>query len=125
MSEFTGSHTQRVERLTAHYTVKENRVKYFSSPKERIFPRTVGIIGRKVQDCHPHESVDVVNRIIEAFRTGEKDDASFWIRMGPKFVLIQYFAVRDKNNNYKGVLEVSQEISEIRNLSGERKLLDW
>ena len=104
---------------------EENRVKYFSTPKERSFPRTTGIIGRKVQDCHPHESVHVVNKIIEAFRLGERDDASFWIKIGPKFVLIRYFAVRDINNIYKGVLEVSQEISDIQNLSGERRLLDW
>ena len=106
--------------------VDENdEVRYFSSPKHRIFPRTVGIIGRNVQQCHPHESVHVVIKIVEAFKNGEKDVASFWINMGEKFVLIQYFAVRDKDNNYKGVLEVSQEISEVRKLEGERRLQDW
>ena len=106
--------------------VDENeRVRYFSTPKHRIFPRTASIIGRKVQDCHPPESVDTVTRIVESFRKGEKDHANFWLHMGPKFVLIQYFAVRDKENNYRGVLEVSQEISEIQSLTGDHKLLDW
>ncbi len=78
-----------------------------------------------MQNCHPPESVDVVNRIIESFKKGEKDKASFWLNIGAKFVLIQYFAVRDKANNYRGVIEVSQEISEIQSITGEKKLLDW
>lgn len=103
----------------------DNTVKYYSSPKHRIFPRTKAIIGRKVQNCHPPESVGVVERIVEAFRSGEKDEANFWIQMGPKFVLIRYFAVRDEQGNFMGTLEVSQEISELRALEGERRLLDW
>jgi len=106
--------------------VDENdEVRFFSSPPHRIFPRTPGIIGRKVQNCHPHESVDVVNRIIESFKNNSKNEASFHIKMGPKYVLIKYFALRDGDNNYKGVLEVSQEISEIQNIKGEKRLLDW
>ncbi len=107
------------------YVDENDEVKYFSSPKERVFPRSISIIGRKVQNCHPHESVHVVEQIVDAFKTGEKDDASFWIKMGPKFVLIQYFAVRDDNKNYKGVLEVSQEISKIQEIKGEKRLLNW
>lgn len=104
---------------------KNDTVKYFSTPKHRIFPRTNAIIGRKVHDCHPPESVDVVEKIVKAFEEGKKDKAAFWIKMGPQFVLIQYFAVRDENNIFLGTLEVSQEVSEIRNLTGERRLLDW
>jgi len=106
--------------------VDENdEVKYFSSPEHRVFPRTTGIIGRKVQNCHPHESVHVVNQIVEAFKKGEKSEASFWIKMGAKYVLIKYFALRDNAQAYRGVLEVSQEISEIQKIRGERRLLDW
>ena len=108
------------------YVDKNDTVKYFSTPKHRIFPRTTAIIGRKVQDCHPPESVDVVEKIVKAFEEGKKDKAAFWIKMGPKMmVLIQYFAVRDENNDFMGTLEVSQEVSEIMNLKGERRLLDW
>jgi DUF438 domain-containing protein len=67
----------------------------------------------------------VVEQIVEAFRKGEKDKASFWIPMKGEFILIQYFAVRDEQGNYRGVLEVSQEITEIRKLQGENRLLDW
>ncbi|MEA4850456.1 MAG: PAS domain-containing protein [Paludibacter sp.] len=107
------------------YVDENDTVRFYSNPPHRIFPRTPAIIGRKVQFCHPPESVHVVERIVESFRTGEKDVASFWFHMGPKFILIQYFAVRNENNEYKGTLEVSQEISEIQSISGDRKLLDW
>jgi len=79
----------------------------------------------QVQICHPPESIDVVNRIIDSFKKGEKDVASFWLHMGEKYVLIRYFAVRDKDNNFSGTLEVSQEISEIQKIKGDKRLLDW
>ena len=107
------------------YVDENDTVRFFSNPPHRIFPRTPAIIGRKVQFCHPPESVHVVEKIVGSFKTGEKDVASFWFHMGPKFILIQYFAVRNANNEYKGTLEVSQEISEIQSISGDRKLLDW
>ena len=107
------------------YVDENNQVKFFSTPEKRIFRRTNSIIGRDVKNCHPHESVHVVEQIVEAFRKGEKDKASFWIQMKGEFILIQYFAVRDEDGNYKGVVEVSQEITEIRNLQGEKRLLDW
>uniref|UniRef100_UPI0032179DFE DUF438 domain-containing protein n=1 Tax=uncultured Draconibacterium sp. TaxID=1573823 RepID=UPI0032179DFE len=102
-----------------------NKVKYFSTPKKRIFPRTKAIIGRDVHNCHPKESVHVVEKIVKTFRAGEKDSASFWINMKGEKLLIQYFAVRDEHGNYKGVVEVSQEISKIQCLTGENRLLDW
>lgn len=107
------------------YVDENNKVKYFSTPEKRIFRRTNSIIGRDVKNCHPHESVHVVEKIVEGFRKGEKDKASFWIRMKGEFILIQYFAVRDEAGNYKGVVEVSQEVTEIRSLEGEKRLLDW
>jgi DUF438 domain-containing protein len=107
------------------YVDENDEVKYFSTPKHRIFPRTIAVIGRKVHHCHPPESVHIVEKIVESFKNGSKDEAAFWIKMGPHFVLIKYFAVRDAQKNYKGVLEVSQEVSGIRALEGERRLLDW
>ena len=72
-----------------------------------------------------HESVHVVEQIVESFRNGTKDNADFWINMRGKKILIQYFAVRNAENEYKGVIEVTQEISEIQALEGERRILDW
>lgn len=107
------------------YVDENNKVKFFSTPEKRIFRRTNSIIGRDVKNCHPHESVHVVEQIVEAFQKGEKDKASFWIQMKGEFILIQYFAIRDEQGNYKGVVEVSQEVTEIKKLEGEQRLLDW
>ena len=107
------------------YVDENNKVKFYSAPEKRIFRRTNSIIGRDIKNCHPPESVHVVEKIVESFRNGEKDKASFWIQLKGEFVLIQYFAVRDELGNYKGVVEVSQEITEIRNIQGEQRLLDW
>lgn len=107
------------------YVDEDDRVKYYSNPADRIFPRSPAIIGRSVQNCHPPESIHVVNRILEAFKSGEKEKASFWIKMKEKFILIQYFALRDNGGNYRGTLEVSQDITEIKKLEGEKRLLDF
>ncbi|SMO61042.1 hypothetical protein SAMN06265379_103346 [Saccharicrinis carchari] len=104
---------------------ENNKVCYFSTPPKRIFPRTAAIIGREVNNCHPPESVHVVEQIVQSFRNKEKDQADFWIKMRGEYILIQYFAVRDKSGEYKGVIEVSQEISDIKALEGEKRLLDW
>lgn len=104
--------------------VDENdEVRFFSNPKDRFFTRSKAIIGRKVQNCHPPESIEIVNQIVESFRSGKKEKESFWIQMRGKFILIQYFAIRDDSGNYKGTLEVSQDITEIRELKGEKRLI--
>lgn len=106
--------------------VDENdRVAYYSKGEERIFPRSPGIIGRKVQNCHPPDSVHVVNRIVDAFRQGTKDSAEFWITLGGRFVLIRYYAVRGPEGAYRGCVEVSQDVTGIRELQGQHRLLDW
>jgi DUF438 domain-containing protein len=104
---------------------EHNKVRYFTRPKERIFPRSPAIIGRDVRNCHPADSVDVVNKIIEAFRNNQRDVATFWIDMRGKKLLIQYFALRNTHGDYKGTLEVSQDITEIQKLEGQRRLLQW
>lgn len=103
---------------------ENDRVCFFSNPKERFFPRSKAVIGRTVQNCHPPESVHVVNDLVKAFKSGEKDSESFWIQMKGRFVLIQYFALRDEDNLYKGCIEVSQDVTDIRKLSGEKRLMD-
>ena len=104
---------------------KEDRVKYFNKAEGRIFVRTKAVIGRKVQLCHPQKSVHVVNKILEAFKTGKKDVAEFWISLNNRLILIRYFAVRDKNGKYLGTVEVTQDITDIKKIQGEKRLLDW
>ncbi len=105
--------------------VDENdEVRFFTQGKERIFVRTPAIIGRKVQNCHPPQSVDKVVEILDAFKSGERDEAEFWIRMGEKFVHIRYYALRDEAGAYKGTIEVTQDVAAIRALEGEKRLLN-
>jgi DUF438 domain-containing protein len=100
-------------------------VKYFNKADKRIFARTKAVIGRKVQLCHPQKSVHIVNKIVEAFRSGKKDSAVFWISMNNHVVHIRYFAVRDKQGEYLGTLEVTQDITDMKNIKGQKRLLDW
>lgn len=127
----TGTLTpQEINLLLKHLPVditfvdKNDTVRYFSQTPERIFPRAKAIIGRKVQNCHPPASVHVVNRILDDFKQGKRDVAEFWIQMKGRFVHIRYFAVRDENGAYIGTIEVTQDITRIRELTGERRILD-
>lgn len=104
---------------------ENNKVRFYSDSKDRIFPRSPAVIGRNVEKCHPPQSVHVVNKIVDAFRAGTKDNAVFWIDARGKKILIQYFALRDAEGRYRGVLEVSQDITAITKLEGERRLLHW
>jgi PAS domain S-box-containing protein len=103
---------------------KDNIVKYFSHGAERIFPRTKSVIGRSVENCHPPASVHVVEKVVEDLRSGKKDHEDFWIKMGEKYVLIRYFAVRGADGEYLGTLEFSQNIKPLQEITGEKRLLD-
>jgi len=103
----------------------DDTVKYFTQGSERIFERNRAIIGRQVQMCHPPSSVHMVQKILDDFRSGRADRAPFWIQLHGKFIHIEYFAVRDENGTYLGTLEVSQDLTSKRNLSGEKRLLSY
>ena len=100
-------------------------VRYYSEGPARIFPRSPGVIGRQVQNCHPSKSLHMVNRILEEFRAGTKDAAEFWFEMGGRFIHVRYFAMRTVEREYRGCLEVSQDVTGIRALTGSQRLLDW
>jgi len=104
---------------------KNDAVKYFNKADKRIFVRTKAVIGRKVQLCHPQKSVHIVNKILEAFKTGRKDSAEFWITMNNRLIHIRYFAVRDKDGKYLGTMEVTQDLTDIKKIEGQKRLLDW
>jgi hypothetical protein len=98
-------------------------VRYFSHGKERIFARTKAVIGRTVQNCHPPQSVHVVEKLLEDFKAGRKDAEDFWINIKDKFIYIRYFAVRDDTGRYMGTLEFTQNIAPIRSLEGQKRIL--
>jgi uncharacterized protein len=102
----------------------EDKVKYFSQSRDRIFVRATSVVGRDVHNCHPPQSVHKVERILEDFRKGTRDHADFWITMQGKLVFIRYFAVRGPAGDYLGTLEVTQDLTEIKKISGEKRLMD-
>jgi DUF438 domain-containing protein len=103
----------------------EDRVRFFSEGPDRVFARPKAVVGRKVHHCHPPSSVDVVDRVLADFRAGRQSVAEFWINFQNRFVHIRYFAVRDAAGDYLGTLEVTQDVSGIRELEGERRLLQY
>lgn len=105
------------------YVDKEGTVKYFSQGKERIFARPASVIGRQVSNCHPPASVHVVEKIIEELKSGKKDNEDFWIKMGSQYVYIRYFAVRNDKGEFLGIMEVTQNIKPIQDITGEKRLL--
>lgn len=104
---------------------RNGKVKYFSQGKERIFDRNRAILGRDVRMCHPPSSVHIVDQIVTDFRSGKADSAPFWIQMGGKFIHIEYFALRNEKGEYLGTLEMSQELTEKRKISGDQRLLSY
>ena len=111
--------------LDITYVDEHDHVVFYNRGEDRLFPRSAGIIGREVRYCHPPKSVDTVLQILEEFKKGTQNVANFRINFKGRFVLIQYFAVRDAEKNYRGVLEMSQDITEIKAMEGEQRLLDW
>ena len=103
---------------------KDDTVRYFSQSKDRIFARTKAVIGRKVQQCHPQKSVHLVNQILSDFKAGKRDSAEFWIDLKGRKIYIRYFAVRNKAGKYLGTLEVTQDITDIKKIEGEKRLLE-
>lgn len=103
---------------------KDDTVRYFNQPGQRIFARAKAVIGRRVQQCHPQKSLDKVTSIVEEFKSGRRDSAEFWIQMKGKVISIRFFPVRDKDGNYLGCLEVVQDITGLQKLKGEKRLLD-
>ena len=107
------------------YVDENDKVVFYNRGDDRVFPRSKGIIGREVKFCHPPKSVHMVIQIVEEFKAGNRDVAEFWFNFKGKMIHVRYFAIRDKNKKYKGVIEMSQDITDIQKLEGEKRLLDW
>lgn len=109
--------------LDITYVDENDRVVFYNNGDERIFPRSPGIIGREVKFCHPPKSVDQVLQILKSFKNGKKDSAEFWINFKDKLIHIRFFAIRDENKTYKGVMEITQDITDIKARKEEKRLL--
>jgi DUF438 domain-containing protein len=124
----------RIEELEALFKVlpvdltfvdKDDKVRFFSLGPDRIFTRNRAILGRDVRMCHPPSSVHVVDQILDDFKSGKENSASFWITMQGKFIYIEYFAMRGKEGEYLGTLEYTQDLTLLRKLEGEQRLLSY
>ena len=104
---------------------EDDSVKFWNKHDTRIFKRPVSVIGKSVQDCHPRDSVGKVNQILSDFKSGSRDSAEFWIDLKGRKVYIRYFAVRDKAGKYLGTLEATQDITEIKEIEGQKRLLEY
>jgi DUF438 domain-containing protein len=111
--------------LDATFVDAEDRVRYFTAGRDRVFARSRAVLGRRVQHCHPPSSVDTVERILDGFRAGTHDRAAFWIELRGRFVHIEYAALRDASGKYLGCLEVTQDLTDKRALTGQQRLLSW
>ena len=100
-------------------------VKLWNKHETRIFKRPISVIGKSVQNCHPKQSVDKVNQILSDFKSVRRDSVEFWINLGERKVYIRYFAVRDKAGKYLGTLEATQDITGIKKIEGEKRLLEY
>jgi hypothetical protein len=101
---------------------KDDIVQFFNRGEKRVFVRTKPVLGRSVQNCHPPKSVHIVNKILEDFKSGKRDLAEFWINLQGRLIYIRYFAVRDTYGNYLGTLEVTQDVTDIKKLEGEKRI---
>jgi DUF438 domain-containing protein len=104
---------------------EHDKVVYFNAPDRRLFKRSSAIIGRDVENCHPPKSIHIVKKILDSFKSGEKDSAEFWLTYMNRSILITYYALRNEIGIYKGTLEISQDITDIKKIEGEKRLLDW
>lgn len=104
---------------------KNDRVKYFTQGSHRIFARSRSIINRDVRLCHPPGSVHIIEKILDDFKSGRAFHAPFWIQMHGKLIHIEYYALRDQNGEYLGTLEVSQDLTNVRSLTGEKRILSY
>jgi len=101
-----------------------DEVRYFNQTKDRIFVRSPAVIGRPVRHCHPQKSLHAVEQILASFKAGTRDEAAFWLTLGGRRVFIRYVPVRSRDGTYLGTLEVTQDITGIQGLTGEKRLLD-
>lgn len=104
---------------------KDDKVKFFSLGPDRVFARNRAIIGRNVRMCHPPSSVHVVEQILNDFKNKKQNSAAFWINMQGRFIYIEYFALRDKDGRYLGTIEFTQDLTNLRQLKGEQRLLSY
>jgi len=111
--------------IEVSFVDEDDLVKFWNKHEKRMFKRPISVIGKSVQNCHPKHSVDKVNQLLSDFKAGKRDSAEFWIDLKGRKIYIRYFAVRSKAGTYLGTLEATQDITEIKKIEGEKRLLEY
>jgi PAS domain S-box-containing protein len=109
--------------LEVTFIDETNVVRYYSKGQQRVFFRTPEAIGRDVRNCHPHKSLHKVNEVINALKSGKRDVAEFWIEFKRHKIYMRYFPLKDKTGKYLGILEVIQDITDLKKITGEKRLI--
>ena len=119
---------REVEALFKHLPLEmtfadaNGRVKFFSqSVLGRGFVRTKTIIGRRFEYCHPPRLERLVKRVVEELKSGRSNFKEYWTRLGDRIIRVLVVAVRDKNGNYLGSLEMVEDLTDIINNPDEIK----
>jgi DUF438 domain-containing protein len=81
-------------------------------------------IGRNVRDCHPESTLADLEEILRRFKAGTQDTFERYARRKDRLSFTRYFAVRDRDGSYRGILEVTQDVTRIRDPEGDQPLLD-
>ena len=131
VGDLTGEILQAIlETVPFEFSVldKNDKVLAWNKHKVRIFKRPIGVVGRDVRDCHPKKSLEKVEKILQEMKDKKREKARFWIDLpleekGIQKILIEYYALRGKSGKYLGCLEVTQNITDIQGLKGEKRLL--
>jgi PAS domain S-box-containing protein len=121
-----------LETLPVEWSVVDanDKVLAWNRHSTRLFRRPLAVVGRDVRNCHPPKSLPVVEKLLQEMKDGKRDVARFWIDKdimgveGTQKILIEYYALRDKDGKYLGCLETGQNITAHQKISGENKLMD-
>lgn len=111
--------------LDISFVDENGLVKFWNKHETRTFKRPYSALGKSVQNCHPEHSLDKVNQVLSHLKSGKRNFVEFWIDLGGRKIHIRYFAVRDKASKYLGTLEATQDITEIKRIEGEKRLLEY
>ncbi len=101
---------------------KNNEIQYYSEAPHRVFPRDRSALGKNIETTSPERDLVDVDEFFEPFRKGKKNIETFWVQRGGRLILLRVIAVYSVVGEYLGVIELSEDITDLRRLGGERKL---
>lgn len=90
--------------------VDADNINRFFNEGPKVFKRPGMAIDREVFSCHPPKIEPMVRQIIDDFRNGRRDEVPIWMEKNGRTMLVKYMAVRDRDGNYLGTVELVQDM---------------